>query len=235
LIAILSISASPAPSFADSQGIRDQVYERIERVPSFGGYELEIDVRKGRVVLLGVVGSEASRQKLEEIARGIAGVKVVQNSVRVDPRLQVPEGDSSFALANRVRERVLAEPGVSSFDLTISAAGSVITLDGKVGSDEAARLIEQSARAVPGVESVVSNLKIGVASRGTFPPDAELSRTVRDALLREGDISIEGLDIHAHAGVVTLEGSRPDHRERDRILSIVLAVPGVVDVVSRLR
>lgn len=235
ILALVIIVGLPTPCFADSQEIRDRVYEEIERVPNFGGYELEIDVRKGRVVLLGIVGSESSRQKLEEIARGIAGVKAVQNSVRVDPRLQVSKGDSSFTLANRVRERVLAESGATSFDLTISAAGPEVTLEGRVGNEEQARMIEQSAAAVPGVAAVVSKLKVGAAPQGSFPPDTELSRLVREALLRERDISIEGLEIRAHEGVVTLEGTRPDHRERDRILSIVLSVPGVVDVVSRLR
>lgn len=55
----------------------------------------------------------------------------------------------------------------------------------------------------------------------------ELIRRIRAALTADDVPDVYNIDITTQGGVVHLAGSRPSHRDVDRILSIVLNVPGV--------
>ena len=55
----------------------------------------------------------------------------------------------------------------------------------------------------------------------------ELVRRIRAALTADDVPDVYNINITTQGGVVHLSGSRPSHRDVDRILSIVLNVPGV--------
>ncbi len=154
-------------AWSDSREVRDQIFEAIEHEADFGAYELEVEVRQGNVILLGTVASDEARNRLEKISVNIPGVKSVSNQVQVNSNLNLHSGPSSMELAERVRERVLAEQKLSSFELSVNAKGDRITLSGSVGSSEDAALIARIAASVPGVSDVSNKLVVSGNLRGS--------------------------------------------------------------------
>lgn len=228
VLGILAGAVVPCAS-ADSYSVRSQIFEAIDREQNFGPYELEIDARMGSVVLFGAVASAQSKDRVEAIARSIAGVKSVSNQIVVDPNLPGGQQTSSGDLAKQVRDAVLARSDLSSYQLNVKSLGAAITLTGTVSRASDRDAIEQSARSVAGVQSVSNQIAVQQAAT-----DADITASVWEALRRESSLRVEDLDVSTLDGVVTLKGARSDHRERDQILSIVIAVPGVRDVRSEL-
>ena len=64
--------------------------------------------------------------------------------------------------------------------------------------------------------------------------DAVLASNVRQAFESDQDLRPLNIVIDARSGIVTLSGSVPADRLRDRAGSTARSVPGVVDVVNQL-
>ena len=64
--------------------------------------------------------------------------------------------------------------------------------------------------------------------------DAVLFRAVQKRLLEDGDLSKVAIAARVSKGVVTLSGSVPNAKLRDRALEIARATPGVGSVESRI-
>lgn len=65
-------------------------------------------------------------------------------------------------------------------------------------------------------------------------PDAELARTVREALLRELWVDVSKIRVDVREGVVHLDGAVDRRSERDLVTRWVAGLDGVVGVESRL-
>lgn len=230
LVAIGVAFAVPVGAQADTLSVRKEYFAALDKEKNFGPYEIEADARFGRVVLSGIVASEKSRVRAEEIARSVKGVKEVVNNLTVSEALAQSSHAGASPLAEAVREAVLARNDLGSLRLSVTARGDEITLEGTVASDRDRGEIEKTARGVNGVSQVVNLVQ--VQQRMT---DEEITASVMDALVAKSDITVEGLSVSTKDGVVTIRGTRADHRERDRILSIALNVKGVKDIKSELR
>jgi diphthamide synthase (EF-2-diphthine--ammonia ligase) len=68
---------------ARDAGIRDSIEEGLRRDSLVERLEVTVRVDDGRAVLQGDVGSEEERERAEEIARSTAGVRSVENLLRV--------------------------------------------------------------------------------------------------------------------------------------------------------
>lgn len=217
-------------AWADSWSVREEIFKAIEKEQSFGGYEIEIDARMGKVVVDGKVASEEARNRVEEIARAQHGVREVVNRLVVDARLASGAGPGSTIVAERVRTVILGLEGLGSFDLEVVAKGAQVTLRGSVARPRDREEIERAAKGVSGVAQVLNEMTVRGAAK-----DAEITARVIAALKAEQGIEVSDLDVRTENGVVILRGVRANHRERDQILSVVLGVPGVRDIRSELR
>jgi hyperosmotically inducible protein len=64
--------------------------------------------------------------------------------------------------------------------------------------------------------------------------DRKLSRDVRKAIAKGGDVDISRLDVIARSGKVTLAGSVPEQDQVDLATQRAKSVSGVVDVANRV-
>jgi osmotically-inducible protein OsmY len=71
----------------------------------------------------------------------------------------------------RVKTALIAEAGMSGFDIHVSTADNVVTLSGTVDRQALRKKAERTARAVGGVRDVKSNLVAGraIAAGATSP------------------------------------------------------------------
>jgi hyperosmotically inducible protein len=78
--AVVAVPQSPA-----DRNIRRELNLAIARDPDLKAGEISFIVTNGDVNVTGVVQTEAAREKINELALGIPGVKSVANGLRVAP------------------------------------------------------------------------------------------------------------------------------------------------------
>ena len=99
-------------------------------------------------------------------AFGLAGCVIVLG----DDGIEASEGfhvndrhsDADSVLADKVRDALRAEPLLKGADLTVSARDGVVTLRGSVSELPAFDRALQVARTTPGVDKVVSRIRVEV-------------------------------------------------------------------------
>jgi len=67
------------------------------------------------------------------------------------------------AITGKVKAAVMAEPGIRSLKIDVDTRDGVVTLNGKIDSQEHKDRAMQVAQSVEGVKSVVDNLMVGTS------------------------------------------------------------------------
>ena len=67
----------------DDTAIHTKVKTALVNDPGGSGTAINVDVEKGVVTLQGAVNGEVEKRKAEDIARGVEGVRAVQNNIVV--------------------------------------------------------------------------------------------------------------------------------------------------------
>lgn len=124
------------------------------------GTSVNVDTRNGVVSLRGKVGSPEEKKAAEEVAKGVEGVRSVENQLQVvapSERKAVEAKDDD--LKGAVKTRLKRDDQLKKADIDVRVDKGVVTLTGDVkGLTERARA-SQVAREVPGVKAVKNELK----------------------------------------------------------------------------
>lgn len=143
-------------------------------------FEIDTDVEDGVVTLTGTVESEIDRDLAEELAAGVDGVAEVRNELVVgdlDRELDESadeleasaddEGRRDFGTwvddattTAAVKSRLIANENTKGLEIDVDTNDDVVTLSGRVESDEERELAEQIARNANDVEEVHNNLVV---------------------------------------------------------------------------
>lgn len=120
--------------------------------------------------------------------------------------------------------------------LTVDTVEGVVTLRGKVDSDEARADAAEVARRVEGVKSVRNELQVvPAAERAEVDArDAEILRVLKEKLKQDPELKDELIEARVDAGVVTLLGEIGNKDSSARASELAQAVPGVRSVMSEL-
>ena len=129
------------------------------------GTQVSVDTMKDGVVhLRGKVDSAEAKAAAGEIAKGIEGVKSVQNDLQVvAPGNRKAVNASDKDIEKQVETRLSKDAQLKSVDVRIDAG--VVTLTGEVPSITAAAKASEMARGVAGVRAVKNELSVRQASR----------------------------------------------------------------------
>lgn len=139
-------------------------------------FTIDTRVKNGVAYLDGHVESDIDRDLAGEIAMSIDGVTKVENNLRV--RSEEPSALDKVAKTTKsttrglldtvddatitagVKTRLIANGNVKAMDINVDTDGKVVTLSGKVRSEEERQLAEQLALNVDSVAQVRNELKI---------------------------------------------------------------------------
>lgn len=183
---------------------------------------VDVTVLNGVVTLDGTVRNLYARERLEELASALVGVRSVVNLVKVVPET-APSGEDLSAAVERA---LLDDPATDSYEITVAASNGVVTLRGTVGSYAEYRLCEEVAKTVPGVSAIQNKARIQFK---TERPDAEIKAEVRRRL--ENDVRVDDRMIHVGVenGFVRLSGAAGSLQEKNqaRVLAWVSGVKNV--------
>jgi hyperosmotically inducible protein len=141
--------------------------------------------------------------------------------------------------ADTVTDRQIENTAKSSYnyrttlgnDVKIKADDGVVTLTGKVTSDEQRRIAEDTVANLPGVVRVDNRLKIEGAKEGS---DEWIALKIRSRLLVKANVSLADTKVDVVNGVVTLTGKAPTTAQKELTEVYVKDIDGVRSVQNNI-
>mgnify|MGYP003862341109 CR=1 FL=1 len=112
--------------------IAEEVRRAIEADEGMRPYGINVEATGGKVRLWGVVDVLAEKNRAEEIARSVQGVREVVNDLTISTDGKIRDSDVAF----EAQEELAAEPGVDPRHIGATAKGGTVILKGEV-KDEA--------------------------------------------------------------------------------------------------
>ena len=121
------------------------------------GFATDVDTQNGTVTLSGKVDTAEAKSAATEVARGIDGVKSVDNQLQVVPdakRKEINAADDK--IEDAIKTALKNDPKLKDASLTAKSNAGVVTLNGSV--DTPSQLVDaaQAVSKVAGVKSVDS-------------------------------------------------------------------------------
>lgn len=186
------LTVSP-PARGDAE-ITEAIRQALSADPTLGTDGLEISVQSGAVLLRGVAGDWQQRDLTAWIAGKVAGVRSVENTIRL-PENTRPDED----LAREIGDEFVVELGGTRLVHTSTAADGqpaadgaaymdppavsvrdgVATLSGQVPSLSVREVAERMAASTVGIKAVVNQLEVAV---DPHVADATVAAQVRGAI-----------------------------------------------------
>lgn len=130
-------------------------------------FKIDVDVNSGVVTLTGTVENDIESDLAGEIAKGVKGVKKVDNKLNVNPEAQRDTERSSFLhfvedanITARLKSRLLLDPNTHGLKIHTTTKNGVVFLEGELNSEIEADLVRQIARNTKGVVDVEDKLTI---------------------------------------------------------------------------
>ena len=121
---------------------------------------IDVDVLNGVVYLIGVVESSYQRRMAADIARGVDGVRRVENQLLVG-KTTLGQVLDDTVLTSKIRTELLKDPDIRSTNIDVDTNNNIITLTGIVKSQKEKEKTLYIVQKVAGNRQVVDNLTVG--------------------------------------------------------------------------
>lgn len=139
--------------------------------------------------------------------------------------------ESDRQLQEAVLKQLEWDPQVTSRDISVGAAESVITLTGFAHHYSEKYAAEKAAKSVYGVRAVANDIEVKL---GTARSDPEIARDLAQATKLDVALPDNGIKTTVQDGFVTLEGAVEWNFQRTRIEGAARNVPGVRGVMNHI-
>lgn len=124
-------------------------------------FEIKVETRKGQVQLSGFVDTQARIDNAIALARGVEGVKGVENGMSLkDGKATVGNAVDDGIVTAKVKSALLADPAVKSFDVAVVTRKGEVQLSGYVDNQAQVSRAIDIARAIEGVQSINNEMSI---------------------------------------------------------------------------
>jgi len=152
------------------------------------------------------------------------------------------EGNTTSGMASdswitlKAKMALLADDKVSSTNVHVTTKQGVITLRGKVDSDEAKQAAEADAQKIDGVQKVMNHLVVipKSAQKAVQRKDDQIVKDVENRLKTDPNLKQANIDVNADNGIVTLSGDAPSLQASLRASEMARRVSGVRAVHNEL-
>lgn len=243
--------------------LRTTVMNELAKNPSINMDEIEVMVKRGNVLLKGMVENQRSLDDAIESARK-AGVRKVISKLKLKEKNDAMayaghtrhntgtrpwENKSDAVLAVDVKTELFWSPLVDADDIEVWAKDGTVMLRGMVDNEQALDQAVENARDA-GAKKVISKLKTretedntaygGHARHNTgVPPwrnktDAELKADVTNELAENPFIEADEIDVSVTDGNVLLRGTVEDRRSLEYAVENA-RIAGARKVISKMK
>jgi len=119
----------------------------------------------------------------------------------------------------------------------VETQSGVVTLRGKVASGDERAAAEEITKGVDGVKSVRNTLEVvpEMKRKAMDTKDDEITKSVRDRLAADEQLKSTSIRVRADNGMVTLMGTVPTVKVKDRAADLARKTPGVRAVRNELQ
>ncbi len=122
--------------------------------------DVNVDVNRGDVKLSGFVDNAADRSRAVEVARGVEGVKSVQNDIAIGGSSSAGEVIDDSVLTAKVKTALIASPETKAHQINVETRDGVVQLSGFVDNASSKSAATSVARSVTGVKDVKNELSV---------------------------------------------------------------------------
>ncbi len=131
---------------------------------------------------------------------------------------------------------LLADERVSSREVSVTTRQGMITLRGKVGSEEARQAAEEVALKIQGAQWVLNQLVVAprAARESVDRKDDQIMRDIGRRIKGDPRLKQADIEIRSDNGIVTLTGKAPSLPTSVRASEVASQVPGVRAVRNEL-
>jgi len=140
-------------------------------------------------------------------------------------------------ITSKTKTALVTDGRVKARRIKVETQGGVVTLRGKVASGEERNAAEEITKRIDGVKSVRNTLEIvpEAKRKALDAKDDDVSKAVRDRLDTDEKLKGANIRVRADNGMITLMGTVPDARSKDRAVELARKVQGVRAVRSELQ
>ena len=145
----------------DDSVVTTRVKAALLADPAVKSYGFKVDTHKGEVQLSGFVDNQGQIDHAVEVARGVPGVRNVENKVSLksaDTTVGNKVDDS--IVTTKVKAALLADATVKSLDIAVVTRKGEVQLSGFVDSQGQIDHAVEVARGVEGVRSVSNEMSV---------------------------------------------------------------------------
>jgi len=226
------------PARTDAQ-IEKGVKDALSFDPAADAYQVKVTATQGRVHLVGEVESWQERRLAERLARGVRGVKSVENDITVNALK--PRADSEIAkdVQSRLRWNTFVNDGL----INVKVQDGKVELSGSVGSDAEKTEAFLSAWVNGAREVDISKLATEPWERNedlrkkkyAYKSDQEITSAIKQALSYDPRVKALNVGVQVAAGVVTLLGTVNSIKAKLAAESVARHTVGTLGVANQLR
>lgn len=187
--------------------------------------DIEVDVDKGKVTLMGMVDVLAEKYKAEEVVKSSIGVKAIDNSITIAMDNMLTDKE----ITDLVMERLEQYKRLSK--ISAVSKGGTVTLHGNAScSAEAEKAIEVAAT-VQSVKGVQCQIKIAQEEE---IDDATITNAIERAFSLSENVSPRLVNTKTENGLVILSGVVPTEEEKKEAYKIASNIKGVKKVQNKV-
>jgi hyperosmotically inducible protein len=143
-------------------GITSVIKTSLEADSKVKARQVDVETREGVVYLTGVVDTEEARREAGRVAWRTAGVDGVVNDLTVGERT-IGSWIDDVMISSKVKSKLIANSEIKAGDIDVGSSQGVVTLLGRVSSQNIKNTAERIARDTRGVKDVRNELTVGRA------------------------------------------------------------------------
>ncbi len=200
LCAIICICFLPevsAQKISDAEITRTVDFEMLIRngVPS---HLIDVETSDGIVILSGQTDHILARDRAEQIALAVKGVKTVVNNIEVAP-IQRPDD----VIESDIEKELMKNPAVDRYEIDVRVSNGLVKLEGMVDSWQEKQAASTVAKRVKGVEKIENDIVFGAAVHRS---DQDILADVKSILRNDVRIDDALIEVDVINGKVVLKG-----------------------------
>jgi hyperosmotically inducible protein len=146
---------------ADDSAITTKVKSAFMGDADVKGTDIKVETRKGEVQLSGFVDSQAQMDRAVALAKGVEGVKSVDNKMNLKTGSgTVGEKIDDAVITTKVKAALLGDSQVNSGDIGVVTQNGEVQLSGFVNNQSQIDRATEVAKAVEGVKKVINEMSV---------------------------------------------------------------------------
>ncbi len=147
--------------YTDDKVLHTKVWAALTEDKTTDASEINLEVYKGVVQLNGFVDNDKEKVQAESLAKGVSGVKGVENNLMIKQAAQTTGGaiDDS-TISAKVKSALIDSADTKAGDIKVETRGGVVQLSGYVANEAQKTAATKVAQSVEGVKSVNNSISV---------------------------------------------------------------------------